>query len=200
MPPSITTGAYFTVHNNLHPQLKLYLLGVMAAKRGDDSAASSYAAQLENLDGRPEAVELARDQAIGIRARVKMNEGNDAEALELLETASMSALFELTMASPFFSQALERYLRAELLDRLGRTEEALRWYDSFREHSTYDLIYLAPSHLRRAQMFERSGDHQKATLHYSKFLALWKDCDVELAGAVKAAEQRLAGVSGQLAG
>ncbi len=200
VPPSITTGAYFTVHNNVHPQLKLYLLGVMAAKRGDDSAASSYAAQLENLEGRPEAVELARDQAIGIRARVKMNEGNDAEALELLETASMSALFELTMASPFFSQALERYLRAELLDRLGRTEEALRWYGSFREHSTYDLIYLAPSHLRRAQIFERSGDHQKATLHYSKFLALWKDCDVELAGAVKAAEQRLAGVSGQLAG
>ncbi len=191
VPPALTPGGYFTVHNNLHHQLKLYLLGVIATELSDDAAALSYAAQLDELAGRPSAMELARDQAIGIRARVEKNRGRPAEALELLESAHMSALFELTIASPFFAQSLDRFLRADLLQTVGRTDEAIRWYSSFGEHSIFDLIYLPTSHLRRAEILEERGDRQAAA-HYQRFVDFWSDCDQEFHLLLEPARVQLA--------
>ena len=51
------------------------------------------------------------------------------------------AWFLLTVASPFYSQAFERYLRAELLDTLGRGDEAHGWRASIAERSPYEILY-----------------------------------------------------------
>ena len=199
-PQAITAGAYFNVHERLHAQLRTYLQGVIAAQLGDSSEALRFAEQLHNLEGRPEAVELARDQALGIRARVRMNEGDDAGALEILESARMRALFELTIASPFYSQALERFLRAELLSRLDRPDEARRWYGSFQAHSIYDLVFLPTSHLRRAELLEEQGEYARAVSHYRRFSDFWRGADSQFAAAVESSERRLEELTSEVVG
>jgi tetratricopeptide (TPR) repeat protein len=97
--------------------------------------------------------------------------------------------------SPFFSQALERYLQAELLAQLGRAKEALEWYESIAQLHVTDLIYLAPSHFGRAEIHERLGERDQAVHHYSRFIELWKDADPELQPRVDAARRAIEALS-----
>lgn len=192
VPQSMIAGDYFTVHNGLYPQLRTYLLGLVAARLGDAEAARGYARSLEEWSGRPEAADLAADQARSVLATLAWSAGRKEEALDLLEASCMGALFELTMASPFFSQARERWLRAELLAASGREEEALQLFGSFTGHSIYDLIYRAPSHDRRGRIFEETGRPAEAARHYRRFLELWSDADAELQPWRQRAKARLA--------
>ena len=97
----------------------------------------------------------------------------------------------IVMQSPFYTYTAERWLRAELLQQLGRPEEARRWYGSIVQSSVYELIYLAPSHLERARLWERLGNRRRAASHYRRVVAVWKDCDAELRPAVDEAAARL---------
>jgi hypothetical protein len=45
------------------------------------------------------------------------------------------------VASPFFTLASQRFLRARLLEELARPAEAARWYGSMAERSPYELIW-----------------------------------------------------------
>lgn len=56
------------------------------------------------------------------------------------------------MASPFFSLASQRYLRAELLRETGRQEEAAGWYSTIAQRSPYELIYGEPARRRLTEM------------------------------------------------
>ena len=192
MPSSVTPSAFFSAHNGLHRHLRAYLLGVLDTRLGDYSAAERHATELERLGGTVQASALARDLAHSVRAQVASMQIRPAAALRELERARMETWYELPIASPFYSQAYERYLRAELLNALGRPEEALPWYGSFADFSIYDLVYLAPSHLRRGEIYERLGQREKAVEHYARFIELWKDCDPELRPLVDGTKDRLA--------
>lgn len=82
----------------------------------------------------------------------------------------------------------------QLLRELGRDEEALRWYASFPDPSVYDLMFLAPAQLRRAEIHDRRGERPQAAEHYRRFLELWQDADPELQPLVTQARQRLEGL------
>jgi hypothetical protein len=69
-----------------------------------------------------------------------------------LERSRPRLWFQLTVASPFFSLASQRYLRAELLREVGRLEEAVGWYKSIAERSPYELIYAEPARRRLVEM------------------------------------------------
>jgi tetratricopeptide (TPR) repeat protein len=197
VPRCITSGAYFTVHNGLHGQLQRYMLGMLAARLEDRETAMEQAVALRGMGNRPEARDLACDQAQAVEAVVAMNEERTDSALAKLEDACIGALFELAIASPFYSRALERYLKAQLLEQVGRDREAIRWYASFAEHSIYDLIFLAPSFLRRGEIYERLGQPQRAADHYRQFLESWSDADAELRPHVERARSRLAALVGE---
>ena len=49
------------------------------------------------------------------------------------------------------------------------------------------IAYLAPAHLRQADMDARLGEPRQACEHYRKFVQLWQDCDLELRPMVEAA-------------
>jgi hypothetical protein len=76
-------------------------------------------------------------------------------------------------------------------------QDPLPWYASLEESMVYDRAYLAPSHLRRAEIYEKLDDREKAVFHYSRFLELWKDCDDELRPQVTEAEKRLERLKGR---
>jgi tetratricopeptide (TPR) repeat protein len=183
---------YFGVHDDLHPHLRSYLLGLLSVRLGQSEAAIACANNLEQLGGAPVAVTLAGDLSQSLHAQVARSLAQPADALILLEQNKMEASYELAVASPFYAQVYERYMRATLLQELGRLDEAINWYNSLGEFSVYDLVYLAPSHLQRGEIYETMGERKQAVQHYTRFIALWQNCDPELKLMTAEAETRLA--------
>jgi len=178
------------MHRPLHHHLKLYLLGMLNARLGQDSAALRYASELERADSSSPAGAFAFDQARLVRAEIAWRRGRAEQALDMIEQAGFwtHAASDLSGDSPFFSRYHERFARAELLYELGRIDEALRWYRSL----SYDLLYNAASHYRLAQIYQARGDERAAMQHYSKFVETWRDCDPMLRPNVQQAERELA--------
>jgi tetratricopeptide (TPR) repeat protein len=173
-------------HSGLHPALRLHRLGLLDIRLGDTAAALRDARALDRSADSSEAGRLTRTLAQSIRAHVAAAGNRDADALHLLETAGWEAA-----ASVFVSEACDRYFRAELLERLGREDEALGWYGSIAERAAYELVYLAPAELRQAEIYDRRGDRAHSVQHYRRFIQLWKDADPELQPEVAAARNRL---------
>jgi tetratricopeptide (TPR) repeat protein len=178
----------------MYPLLRIYLLGLLCARLGDNAQATDYAAQLEGLEGPLQARSLSQDLSRGVRAQVAINQGRLEDALVLLEQAQMDALggqFLYTLATSFLMQNHERFLRAELLSQLGREEKALGWYGSFQLGLYNTAIYRAPTHLRRGEIYEQLGDSERALEHYAHFVELWKDADPEFQPLVEEVRQRM---------
>ena len=146
MPPS---GFFvFAMHNGRHRYIRLYLLALVEARRGDARASQAQADALSALPLPETGAELVAHLTRGARARAAWAAGDPAAALRELESGRSEAWFQLTVASPFYSQAFERFMRAELLRELGREAEAEGWYRSIAERSPYELIYRAESAAR----------------------------------------------------
>jgi hypothetical protein len=180
----------------LRPQVRLYLLALLSSRRGDAAQALQHAADLERLPGPPEAGAVIQDFVRTIRADIALRQGRPADALKLLEPVKGEVPPEL-LALPFFSEETPRYLRAEAFYQLGRNEEALRWFSHGFEGTPNELVYLAPTHLRRAELYERLGDRKQAVRHYSRFIQAWNHCDPELRPRVAEARGRIAALVGE---
>lgn len=195
--PNSIARAYLGMHNDVHMHLRHYLLGRVSQRLGEHEAALRYAVELEQMEAPEVAGSLSLDLAQAIRAWVHWGRGDTVAALEALETAPREVLFEKLSGSPFFTEPQERFLRGEILESLGRYEEALDWYGSFWMPSIYDVIHLAPSHLRRAEIYERLGKPEEAREHYARFIELWADADSEFKPQVQAAQERLERIDAQ---
>jgi len=147
VPPS--SFIIFAMHNGLHPAFRAYLLGLLELRLGDPASATARLEELYALDSQEG---LVRSLVVELRARLARAEGKPAEGLALLERSRPELWFQLTVASPFFSLASQRFLRAELLEEVGRREEAAGWYGAIAERSPYELIYAAAARARVAAM------------------------------------------------
>jgi DNA-binding SARP family transcriptional activator/TolB-like protein len=196
VPPSTHPSPTFDLHRDAHPVLRLYLLGALGARLRDPGALGC-ADELDTVRAEPAAAALSRDLAHSVRAQLAWWRGQDAAALAALEqTRVQPPRMLIVLQSPFYTEVLERWLRAELLERLGRYDEALRWYQAVAQNSIYELPFLAPSHLRRAEIHDRLGQPGPAAEHYAQFVALWRDCDEDLRPTVAEAARRLASLRG----
>ncbi len=192
IPPSNSPSSWFNVHNEFHPMLKSYLLGLIHVQLGETRRAGLIAGQLADISLPPGGGSLANDMTLGILSFMHMEQQDTAEALAALEQMRSEMWYHLAFASPFGSQALERFRRAELLGRVGRYQEALQWYDNLVGTSGYEQVFSPIAHLRRGEIYERLGDPAAAREHYARFVELWQDCDLELRPLLEDARQRLA--------
>ncbi len=147
-PPSMFL--VFAMHNDLHAALRAYLLGLLSLRSGDISSATGHSLTLAELEDSQAG--LVPSLGVELRAAIARAEGRTADALAMLERPQPQHWFQLTVASPFFAQTSQRYLRAELLRESGRTQEAAGWYASAAERSPYELIYAGPARRRLAEM------------------------------------------------
>lgn len=190
-PPS--ANSVFALHNGAHAQLRLYLLGLVNVRMGDTAAALRLADSLGAATADSTRRLLFGNLANGIRARVAQARGDPHAALALLGRPWLDPRTHASHRSSLFSQVAERYLYAELLRESGRLAEALDAYGAVADYSVDGLMYLAHSHLRRAEIYERMGDQTKARQHYRRFVELWSDCDPELRPLREAAARKLRG-------
>ena len=191
-PATVSTLPWPRTHNGLHPMLRAYVTGMASARIGDDAGRAQHVADLEKLPDPTAPASIATGFALSIGAERLRQQGQPARALAELERAARATPFVPAWTSGFVSQAYERYQRAELLHDLGRDDEALRWYGTFGENSPYDLIYLAPSLYRQAQIYDARGQKSAAIERYKRFVALWKGCDPQLQSLTTNAHSRIA--------
>lgn len=158
---------------DIYPPRRHYLLGRLSLLLNDPLTAVQQVVELEGGGRSPMEDQFARDLARVLRANLAFARGDAAEALDLLGPPGPPA-DSLQPHISSFPNADERWLRAESLRALGHHEEALRIYASFPAPSPYDLIYLAPSHLRRAETYELLGLEALAVRHYDRFISLWR--------------------------
>jgi tetratricopeptide (TPR) repeat protein len=179
VPPTAQPRVYFSVHDGMHRLLRAYLLGLVSARLGDFAGAERYAASLARETGPPTAASLPRDLGLEIRAEAAVGQGAPASALAVLRQTTGESWYEYHFASPFLAGSRERYRRAGLEADHGDARQAITLFSGFEGFSGYALVYAAPSHLRRAELYERLGDRSAAASHYARFLTLWKDADPE---------------------
>ena len=177
-----------------------YARGLLHVALGEREAALGVARELEQPPPSPPRPLTARDDTMLvalrhhlariIRARAQDQAGDAGVALRTLGAPDLPSLRVLPniMQHP---TAAERFLRARLLERLGRAEDALRLLSSFPDPSGYDAVYLAPSHLLRARIYDERGDSARAARHYARVVELWRNADAELQPLVRTARARL---------
>ena len=136
----------------------------------------------------------------GVRAELLLHQGELEAALREMGDPQVWVNYQDILGSPFFSLSYERYVRAETLAGLGRLEEAIRQFSSFGELSYWDLVFQAPSHFRRAELYEELGRDGEAAEQYRRFLALWRQPDPDLRSWVERAEARLSTLSAAASG
>ncbi|MBI4544465.1 MAG: hypothetical protein HY703_04660 [Gemmatimonadetes bacterium] len=183
--------------DRMRPLARRYARGLLSLRLGHLATAVQ---QLEALEHSSEVTPADRATAAAfarlLRAELARAQGRPREALEALGEPPLFGQLPHS-GLPHHPRAHERWLRAELLRELGREEEALRWYATFPESGEYELAYLAPSHLRRAEVYARTGELRQAALHYARFIGLWRDADAELQPLVRQPERRLARLGGR---
>lgn len=178
--PETALTPWFSAHIRILGAVRSYLLGLVHVRLGEWAAAEGCARELEHHTGEFAEVAFARDAACGIRARLALHRDHDPdEALGWLERCQLAAPMHCYIPSPCFGRLHERFLRAELLAHLGRETEAETWYAALSEDSPHGFIYLAASHLRRAELHQGRGEFGEAQAHYDRYRELWQGGDPE---------------------
>jgi serine/threonine protein kinase/tetratricopeptide (TPR) repeat protein len=187
-----TSSIWLTPNNGVHDALRSYLSGLLSTRLGDTKSALECVHDLEERAGLDESCALIRELAGGLSAHIAWKSGDAEKALSILERSTMETSFYLTLWSPFFALDYLRFTRAELLHEVGRSEEAIPWYNSFAENSIFDMVHLAPAHFRLGEVHEKLHSPQQAVQHYKQFLNLWSECDPRYRSLVQDVQDRLA--------
>jgi tetratricopeptide (TPR) repeat protein len=152
--------------------IRLYEIGRVASALGDTALAGRSASVLASLNDSKREAARVRSLTQSLRARLVLARGQVARALALLEDAHWERV-----TVPSVAEADDRYLRAELLLRLGRVHEASGWYGSMAQRYSYEQVYLAPAQYRLGQIADRAGDSAAALGYYHRFLELWREAE-----------------------
>lgn len=172
-------------HRGLHPAMREYLLGRLALAAGDAAAAARHAQSLQGMPADQLIAPRIATLAASLRAHLAFRRGAHLEALQHLDRADWPGA-----ANVFIAEAGDRLLRAQILERLGRGEEARAWYRSLAQRTSYELVYLGLAEHGLARIAERRGDMQAARGHYRRVSELYAGADRGLAALAAEAARR----------
>ena len=157
--------------------VRQYTLGILSSRLRDTVAAAAAAGTLNRLATVSGATALVRDLDRGLRARLAWQAGHYDEALHLLEQLESRDSQGDVAAIPFVSRANERFLRGQVLESLGRDNEALQWFASLGDGAVSEIPLRAPAHLRQAEIYGKLRKRDEAAAHTSRAAELWRNAD-----------------------
>lgn len=158
-------------------QFPSYLRGLLSARASDEADAEAQARRLEQAHEPADSAGLLPDLAREIRALAPFERDRPEEALAILEQMTMRTSWHYQQyASPLHLRPAARFLRGEVLYRLGRFQDALGWY-WFAVLGAPECVFLAPAYLRSGEIYEKLGDRANALEYYRRFVARWKNAD-----------------------
>ena len=134
-------GLPLAFHNGLHPHLRAYLTGLLAARMGDLPALVEAGESLAELSVPEEAKVLVQRLQRSLLAELLVLRNEPARALVELAAAPTDVWFQYAVASPFYGGAFERWRRGTLLATLGKTEESRGWLGAIAERSPWELPF-----------------------------------------------------------
>jgi DNA-binding winged helix-turn-helix (wHTH) protein len=147
------------------------------ALSGDAGRAQALADDLEKRF--PEDTVVRFGYLPAIRARIALNQGNPAKAIELLQAA---APYELGASRLLFGALYPIYVRGEALLAAHQGAEAAIEFQKILDHrgvvGSDPIGALARLQLGRA--FVLAGDRAKAKAAYDDFFTLWKEADPDI--------------------
>jgi tetratricopeptide (TPR) repeat protein len=178
----------------LQPHLRLYLLGLLSARLGDQPGALRFAAEIERTEAPPESRDVIRGLAQTVRADVAAQSGRIAQTGPVDRGAIPLELVSVRLFTNAREYTLEhaRYLHVLQLRAKEQNNEALRWIETAFQGSPSEIVYLAPMHLLQGEIYERLGEREQALDHYRRFVSLWRDCDPALQPRVAEAKVAIA--------
>ncbi|CAN5772334.1 hypothetical protein BH23GEM9_BH23GEM9_22360 [soil metagenome] len=187
---------------DLHPMLwqatRFYLLGLIASRQDQVSAARTYADSLVQLAAAlPEYASTVDGLARVIRADLALRAGDPRTALrdlDAIDTNVPPSLLNPTSSGLWHAGAL----RARAYMAVDDSDRAYRWlrysvgaYGSPMpaQHGTY--------HRDIALVLDALGRGDEAATHYARFVDAWSGADAELQPQVEAARARLRVLAGE---
>jgi DNA-binding SARP family transcriptional activator/tetratricopeptide (TPR) repeat protein len=156
-------------------QVRLHRLGILSVRLGDFDGARRMAAELDAMTTPSRDGRRTHTLAQSIRAWIAAAQGHLVESLAALDAADWESA-----ADVFAAEAADRYLRATILQSLGRTQEASTWFSSIAERAAYELPYVAPSQMHLAEIAEQEGHAEAARTYAARAASLWRQADVAM--------------------
>jgi tetratricopeptide (TPR) repeat protein len=166
----------------------LYLSGVLAVRAGDLAAAAEVASRLDSATLGNSSI--PQDLALALRARVLEHQKKYAEALALLQKQKLRIPMRYELHYVYWKTG-EWFLRASLLEALGRADEALPLYDTLVFGSFHDPIFAPIAHLHKARIYAAQRKTAEAIKHYQAFTDAWRNCEAAEKPLLEAAEREL---------
>ncbi len=187
-------GGFLCTHEGDYEILKEFFLGIIAARLGDVQDAMRRVLVVQNWEATPDDPHLPADLAHGMRALIAQLDGRNDEALTELDLLSNQRGGGKVRASSLYSMVQQHFLQAEVLNAVGRYEEAIRLYTAVADAS----IPLVPAaHLRIGEIHEQRGDIDQAVERYSEFVDLWSGADPEYQPLVEDVRNRISRLVGE---
>jgi eukaryotic-like serine/threonine-protein kinase len=147
---------------------------------GDSARAVKMASDLETAF--PEDLMVRRNYVPTIRAKLALERGDSARAIELLRVASQYELGQTTGSTYGWNAMYSVYVRGEAFLAAKRGEEAVAEFQKIQAHRgvVVNSPIAATWRLGLARAYAMQGDSAKARAAYEDFFALWKDADADV--------------------
>jgi thioredoxin-like negative regulator of GroEL/TolB-like protein len=182
----------------LRPASRLYFLGLIAARSGDDAATRAYADSLTQLAVQlPAHAPLIGGLAHVVRADYALRAGDARAALRELERVDLNV--PPSQRAPWTSalwHAAQVRVHAHLA--ADEPESALRWLrHSIGAYGSPGAPFYGTYQRDMAYVLDALDRREEAALHYARFAAAWERADPELQPQVTAALDRLRTLTGE---
>ena len=157
-----------------------YGSALASAYAGDDKRAQTL---IDNLGQRfPEATIVQFNYLPTLRAKIAVNQGNAAKAVDILTAATPYELGYSTYSTYGWTAMYPVYARGEAYLASHQGSQAAVEYQKILDHS--GIVVNAPigalAHLGLARAYAMQSDIAKSRAAYRDFFALWKDADPDI--------------------
>ena len=171
----------------------LYMSALLNRRIGRQEIVADRADQLRANAGRLEGDSPAYFLSQRLDGILAFDDGENEQAVEMLTVGTRWVPMRGIARSFLSYDAIARSTRGEAQANLGRYQEAIASWRSLNDGfgGRGDILWLALSYEKRAQLYEQMGDFENAIEFYTRYIKLRENADSHLQPKVEQARERI---------